>query len=1432
MCSVEEIIKAADENKNLTKLILPWQKCEGLYPLEGNLTAALGAIANTKSKHEWTIVLDGVADNNNEQYTVSRELQESISQAIDREATRRCCYNPINGTIAVVKKENFPAAWREAMEACIAKNIWVDVYEHDLEVGFDFVAPAMAVRHHWNNRGYSFKFEIPAESDELRQVAKVLADYVLSTKKVHEEARTVQFIVRGAGITPEKLRDAMAAVIGNDKYWSYYACFFSFEPNVLERDEKGNVTKTEPDVAVITLQARRFVLVKMASLLDTIVIDAFDAKDKDFCNYGFYEVGKANPRKMSRLRLPKGNELTDEEWQKLTDNLWFYFFNEKFKDLVFESDKEGCEKLKACAENNRKKDPCPQRKAYKWTFETTDKENELRLVSQAEVYERKKNEFLKTVGASEYGTTVKDFDWLNEGKLAEILLKMSKQDSKGHLYVDFDTEGALESAIRKLLEDTSVADKRGDWILRTSEDIDLASLLPSMKTYFALPYHINDKREILFVTDENKCREYASAMLKGYLENLEDKGVLEIKPYWSRFCMKEVLEAAAAADSKVETLRVNVDESSADALRQVLIDFCKTVPVQRNPFALRLVAPRITRDEVLEEIIKDFRCDFSQSLSNKSIILQDGEIERLNEKGEHAYVFGHYEVSLNFIRMEDFLIAHYINGHSCDGSEEIGERYKDLPTAMLFNCMSDPRCKAVHFEILRDITKEEVINGITSMLANQKEGRTGWTVRFAGVEIADGRTVKEIADAVSKLNKNENSRFVVPMYKDNLFLFVDKDGWTRKQEMESSEADFVYKGELKRNKLQELLFLMSLPTSKAKTLALKDFSPNRNELKLILDHGNRTGWSLTGGRMGKAVTGKSMCCLSTSRSERFLDKETFQKELAALFKEKESESLTKYSWYDLHRLFNFQASSRDKSVRGFVPLKDALKLVEQNKGKTLSLKADVGYMSESETDEFIKWIKEGLKAICEDDVPAKRAWRLSLENLSRKQREQIMTLQLDKTAKREPVFEEDESMLSVRTQIPFKPKPLKNGVLTIEASDFIMSDFDEIFACANELPGLKEVVCSVEDSVENYDSDVVEAVAKVLKFGLNGTWKRITFPSKWWDVKTLAEEIQERIREHHLPYKVSKVADGEGKQTDALVFEDLRIPPLTARQKPYALRFKQDSEDELKLNTLQFDEALTKWFENNKNSAHAWEEFTEVLAEQPQIQCVDFTDLTDKDIHKLYGTIEEWNRLLNVSGTVFKFVSARPKTDDEAMVASSYTNLKVRNDVAWHLDRGNGEVRLFKNGSMCMKPTKDKIAVTKDKRLLWNRTALDCLFKIQNDKKGQLSDTLKDKGIDIIDFTIGDPKTEWTTSYGKKHTWEDVWKYAGSENFINDVSEFGTVRVYEYCLGENSRAYLSEKQNFEFIGSGDGKRVVEITFGTDDNYDSFGSEDDDDEWGD
>ena len=88
---------------------------------------------------------------------------------------------------------------------------------------------------------------------------------------------------------------------------------------------------------------------------------------------------------------------------------------------------------------------------------------------------------------------------------------------------------------------------------------------------------------------------------------------------------------------------------------------------------------------------------------------------------------------------------------------KIDEHYDALPTQTLFNCMGDPKCKAKHFEILRDVTKEEVTKGIKSILES-KEGRTGWTVRFASEKIADEKTVKDIADAVSKLNKNENKQ--------------------------------------------------------------------------------------------------------------------------------------------------------------------------------------------------------------------------------------------------------------------------------------------------------------------------------------------------------------------------------------------------------------------------------------------------------------------------------------------------------------------------------------------------------------------------------------------------------------------------------------------------------------------------------------------------
>ena len=1446
MCSVEEIIKAADENSELTKLILPWKKYQGLYPLEGNLTEALGTIANTKSQHEWTIVLDGVADDNKQSY-VSRELQEILSQAIGPRAMRRCCYNPIDGTIAVVKKKNFPAAWRKAMEACIAKDTWVDVYEHDLEVpGFDFVAPAMAVKHHWNIRGYSFKFKIPAKSDDLEQVAKILADYVLSKNKVHEEARKVQFTVRGAGITPEELRDAVANAIGEDKFRTCYCHFFSFDKIASKEDKDGKPIEFEPHACCITLKARRFALEDLSRYNETIAIDAFDAKDKDFCSEGFYEIEHAKDRKLSRLVLPKGKELTDEEWQEFTNHLWFYFFNKQFTNLIFESDKEGCEKLKACAANNRKKDPYPWRGANEWTFESTGKENELRIVSWAEVYEREKNEFLENVGTSEGGTEVKNFTWLDDDKLAEILLQMSKPDSKGYLHVDFDTKGSLKDAVKKLLKDTSVAKKRGDWLLETSEDIDLTSLIPYMKTYFALPYSPDgDKKKILFVTDENKCREYASKMLEGHLKNLKDKDVFEIGPYWARFCMKEVLEAAAVADSKVKTLKVNIDENNADALRQTLIDFCKTVPVEREPFTLRLVAPSHTGERMLETIIKGFKYDWQQSLSNKSIMLAD-DIEQLNDKGKHVYVLGHYEVSLNFMRMEDFFIKHCIKDGSYDKSMEIGESYDALPTQTLFNCMGDPKCKAVHFEILRDVTKEEIINGIKSML--EKEGLVGLTVHFTSSEIADEKMVKEIADAVSKLNDAKNKRFVVPMYKDNLFLFVDKDGWERKEQMAQKDT-FMYNADLKGTRLQELLFLMSLPTSRAKTLALKDYSLNESSLKLILDHGNRTGWSLTGGYMRCSLKGKSMCCLSITDepySQHFLDEKKFQKEILKVFKQEKAKSLAEHE-YNLEDIFDYKTSYWAATYgRGFVSLADALTFAEQLEGgcRTLKLERDFDYMNRCEKEkaaEFIEWIKEGLKAICNGENSGKRNWYLSLKNLSKEQRKQITKLKLDKNAKRELVFSDgNEGALDIGTRKPFAKRLTKDGVLVLENSDLCVSNFDEIFKSANGLPGLKEVACPGD----GYVSDVARGIQKVLKSGLNKTWERITFPSEW-DIEKIAEKINEKIRDDDLPYKVESGTIEE--DTGVLILKDLRLPALTAKTAELTFRFQKGSEEKKRMGQLNFTDALKAWFENNKGNRHAWADFTEALAEQPQIRYVDLSHLkNDKDVHKLYENIDDWEKLLNIPGTVFDFVETQGKKgfkDDNKGVAC-YDNLKDRKDIAWHLKKNgdvwslNGEEGLKDMKIFSVKPTKDKIAVTKDKRLLWNRTALDRLFKIRDlkeakDKERKLLTDDEANRVYCIDFTIGDPKIEWTTSDGRtKHNWEEVWKFVGSKNFVASLpKDGGTIRVYKEYLGKDNEAYLSKNsRSFEPIGKQNGKQMVEIKLASSDDAFSTAGETEGDEF--
>ena len=1394
-CSVEEVIKAADANPNLTKLILPWSK-RGLHPLKGNLAVALGTIANTKSKREWTVVLSG-------KEAASRELEESISQTVRQDAERRVVCNPIDGTISVVKKENFPQTWRKAMEACIEKDTWVNAYRHDLEVpGFDFVAPAMTAKFCWHSRRYDFRFEF--KPDDVDRLATLVARYVLSDRKVCEEAREVQFTVRGAGITPKELEDATERAIGSAEYWGHYGYLLSFDRIVLKRNDEGGPTEFEPDTVVITLVPRYSILGLFAEKSETIAIDAFDAKDKKFRGYGFYEMAHAKNRKASRLILPKGAELTDEEWKALADSIMFYFFHKKFENLTFESDAAGLASLmKHCKDDT-------------YTLKYTNDAKAVKLVAWSTVYEEQKNEFLKSVGISDHGTKIDKFTWMDNDKLAEIVLQMSKPGSKGHLSVDFDTGGGLKRAVKQLLQDTSVADKRDSWVLKAQEKLDLASLLPYMKTYFALPL---GNCEILFCKDEKRCWEYASKLLKGTFESTT-KETVDIDPWFQRFCMKEVLEAVNTPKSKVKMLKAGIrNKAEADALRQTLLDFCKTTPLKRETFILRLSAPYITEgthgDKVLENIIEDFRYDFRQSLENKSF-LSAGLINQFGDKGERVFVLGRYEVSLNFMRSEDFFAARFSPQYG--GGLKINERFDALPTAALFGCMNGRKCKAEHFEVLRKITQKELKAGIKSILTSEEE-RTGWTVRFADESIADEKHVKDIADAVSKLNGDPNNRrFVVPMYKDNLFLFVDKDGWARKQKMEQLEADFVHKGKLKENELKELLFLMSLPTSKAKQLVLDEFAMSESDaLRLILDHGNRTGWSLTGGWMNNAAAGKSMYLLSTyrPRSERFLDKETFKKELTELFGKECAETLKKYDSVDLSSVFNFQVGYWDKSARGLVPLAEALKVAEQpgSPYQTLELKADFQYIPAEERFDFTAWIKKGLEEICNTEEPGKRVCYLSLKNLSTEQRMQIMTPKLGKNAKRELVFFGGDDELCVATRKPFKDR-MQNGKLVLGASDLRVVPCRRVLLSANGLEGLKELVYTSEklDCID----EVAGGIADVLQFGLNRSWKQITFPGAW-DVKKIAKEVREAIKDKDLPYKVEdKAEEGTGK----LVFEDLRVPSFNTCSWETVLQFRKGAEEKATLDKLKFDKTLEDWFKNNVNNKDAWRDFTEALAEQPQIQTVNFADLTDKKAHKLYGTIAQWERLLNIPGTVFKFVTAQPKPNDKDV--ASYANLKDRKDVAWHLKKNGGGVHLFEDASMCMKPTKDKIAVTeKDKRLLWNRTALDCLFKIQADKKGLLSDALKNAGIKIVDFTIGDPRTEWTASDGKKHKWEDVWKFVGSKNFVKDLSKIETIRVYEEYLGEKNLEALLKSRDFKYIGERNGMKAVELTpCHTDDDYDS------------
>ena len=102
--------------------------------------------------------------------------------------------------------------------------------------------------------------------------------------------------------------------------------------------------------------------------------------------------------------------------------------------------------------------------------------------------------------------------------------------------------------------------------------------------------------------------------------------------------------------------------------------------------------------------------------------------------------------------------------------------------------------------------------------------------------------------------------------------------------------------------------------------------------------------------------------------------------------------------------------------------------------------------------------------------------------------------------------------------------------------------------------------------------------------------------------------------------------------------------------------------------------------------------------------------------------------------------------------------------------------------------------------------------------------------VDCIDFTIGDPKIEWTTSDGKKHNWEEVWSFVGSKNFVASLPKDVTIRVYEDCLGNDNRAFLSKNsKDFKYVGKQNGKQMVEITLCSDDAFSTAGETDADDE---
>ena len=253
--------------------------------------------------------------------------------------------------------------------------------------------------------------------------------------------------------------------------------------------------------------------------------------------------------------------------------------------------------------------------------------------------------------------------------------------------------------------------------------------------------------------------------------------------------------------------------------------------------------------------------------------------------------------------------------------------------------------------------------------------------------------------------------------------------------------------------------------------------------------------------------------------------------------------------------------------------------------------------------------------------------------------------------------------------------------------------------------------------------------------------------------------------------------------------------------------------------TLKWTDEWTKWFEEPTTDFGT---FIEALAEHPEIRCIDFSHMPKDSVgHKKYLTENAAKQLLKVNDVYFVCRYMPENTagslDDWEKLGQAF-NLsfvkKQSGDIAtWrYFGDKNNKIENKQDGGWLIVRSQDCYVVSKTeengkRRLLWNRAALKNVLNAYDQDKGMWSirkalthfsgrekaeDLAKNfsnlrkegenwkqfmsyKPIDIIDFTIGDPKDKF--AFGdRKCTWKDVHKIVSSGDFVKAVKEDRTLR--------------------------------------------------------